>query len=65
MAISQTTNGDPHAIDLSHHINAKSRARHPSPLKDIIRYMSQEGMISLAGGILVTVSPLCLFLDKI
>ncbi|KAK6390365.1 hypothetical protein LTR65_005740 [Meristemomyces frigidus] len=38
-------------VDLSHHINAKSKARHPSPLKDIIRFMGQEGMISLAGGL--------------
>jgi hypothetical protein len=36
--------------DLSHHINAKSRARHPSPLKDIIKFMGQDDMISLAGG---------------
>ncbi|KAG5654862.1 hypothetical protein KAF25_010986 [Fusarium avenaceum] len=38
-------------VDLSHHINVKSKSRHPSPLKDIIRYMSQDGMISLAGGL--------------
>jgi aromatic amino acid aminotransferase I len=38
------------AVDLSHHINAKSNARHPSPLKDIIKYMSYDGMISMAGG---------------
>ncbi|KAF5625800.1 Aromatic amino acid aminotransferase [Fusarium sp. NRRL 25303] len=38
-------------IDLSHHINAKSKARHPSPLKDIIRFMGRDGMISLAGGL--------------
>ncbi|KAL4811368.1 pyridoxal phosphate-dependent transferase [Aspergillus unguis] len=37
--------------DLSHHINTKSKSRHPSPLKDIIRYMGQDGMISLAGGL--------------
>jgi hypothetical protein len=37
-------------MDLSHHINAKSKARHPSPLKDIIKFMGQDGMISLAGG---------------
>jgi aromatic amino acid aminotransferase I len=36
--------------DLSHHINAKSGARHPSPLKDIIKFMGQDDMISLAGG---------------
>lgn len=38
------------SVDLSHHINAKSKARHPSPLKDIVKYMGYEGMISLAGG---------------
>ncbi|KAJ3543344.1 hypothetical protein NM208_g3626 [Fusarium decemcellulare] len=37
-------------VDLSHHINAKSKARHPSPLKDIIKFMNYDGMISLAGG---------------
>lgn len=37
-------------VDLSHHINAKSKARHPSPLKDIIKFMGEDGMISLAGG---------------
>lgn len=37
-------------VDLSHHINRKSKARHPSPLKDIIKFMGQDGMISLAGG---------------
>lgn len=40
----------PEAVDLSHHINRRSKARHPSPLKDIIKYMSYDGMISLAGG---------------
>lgn len=43
-----TTGSGP--VDLSHHINRKSKARHPSPLKDIIRFMRQEGMVSLAGG---------------
>lgn len=38
-------------FDLSHHINKKSKARHPSPLKDIIKYMGYEGMISFAGGL--------------
>lgn len=38
------------AVDLSHHINKRSKARHPSPLKDIIKFMNQDGMISLAGG---------------
>jgi len=40
----------PAAVDLSHHLNAHSKARHPSPLKEIIRFMGYEGMISLAGG---------------
>ena len=38
------------AICLSHHVNARSKARQSSPLKDIIHFMSQEGMISFAGG---------------
>lgn len=48
-------NAEPHdnlqnSICLSHHVNARSKARRPSPLKDIIHFMSQEGMISFAGG---------------
>ncbi|KAF4119410.1 aromatic amino acid aminotransferase I / 2-aminoadipate transaminase [Geosmithia morbida] len=39
------------AVDLAHHVNTKSRSRHPSPLKDIVSYMGYEGMISLAGGL--------------
>ncbi|KAL4933764.1 pyridoxal phosphate-dependent transferase [Aspergillus undulatus] len=38
-------------IDFSHHINTKSKARHSSPLKDIIKFMGVDGMISLAGGL--------------
>ncbi len=48
-------NGQPAAsvaCDLSHHLNAKSKARHPSPLKDIIKFMAYDGMISLAGGMI-------------
>ncbi|ORY23676.1 pyridoxal phosphate-dependent transferase [Naematelia encephala] len=41
----------PSAIDLSHHLTEVARSRHPSPLKDIISYMSRPGMISLAGGL--------------
>ncbi|RDW85519.1 hypothetical protein BP5796_03844 [Coleophoma crateriformis] len=37
--------------DLSHHLNAHSRARHESPLKAIIKYMAVDGMISVAGGL--------------
>ncbi|KAF5392412.1 hypothetical protein D9757_002328 [Collybiopsis confluens] len=39
------------AIDLSHHLNRLSRSRVPSPLKDIIKYSEEPGMISLAGGL--------------
>ncbi|KAF3011470.1 hypothetical protein E8E14_005287 [Neopestalotiopsis sp. 37M] len=46
------TNGHlPDAVDLSHHLNVLSRSRHPSPLKDIIKFMGYDGMISLAGGL--------------
>ncbi|GAA5975794.1 hypothetical protein JCM11641_005876 [Rhodosporidiobolus odoratus] len=41
----------PKAIDLSHHINAVSKSRFASPLKDIMHYMYMDGMISLAGGL--------------
>jgi hypothetical protein len=41
------------SIDLSHHLNQHSKARHPSPLKDIIKFMGFEGMVSLAGGTLI------------
>ncbi|TDZ37361.1 Aromatic amino acid aminotransferase [Colletotrichum spinosum] len=41
----------PAMVDLSHHINSKSRARRASPLKDIIKFMSYDGMISFAGGL--------------
>ncbi|CAI6068372.1 unnamed protein product [Clonostachys chloroleuca] len=41
----------PSALDLSHHINTRSRSRHPSPLKDILQFMAYEGMISLSGGL--------------
>ncbi|TDZ99660.1 Aromatic amino acid aminotransferase [Colletotrichum sidae] len=41
----------PTMVDLSHHINSKSRARRASPLKDIIKFMSYDGMIGFAGGL--------------
>ncbi|KAF5341482.1 hypothetical protein D9758_013938 [Tetrapyrgos nigripes] len=41
----------PKSIDLSHHLNTLSRSRVPSPLKDLIKYMREPGMISLAGGL--------------
>ncbi|WVQ85101.1 hypothetical protein IAT38_007265 [Cryptococcus sp. DSM 104549] len=41
----------PTAIDLSHHLSTVARSRHPSPLKEIIKYMAKPGMISLAGGL--------------
>ncbi|POS68704.1 hypothetical protein DHEL01_v212903 [Diaporthe helianthi] len=46
-----STDRVPTNVDLSHHINAKSKSRHPSPLKDIIKYMGHDGMISFAGGL--------------
>ncbi|THU79070.1 PLP-dependent transferase [Dendrothele bispora CBS 962.96] len=39
------------SIDLSHHLNTLSRSRVPSPLKYVVDYMNQPGMISLAGGL--------------
>ncbi|KAL3474298.1 pyridoxal phosphate-dependent transferase [Aspergillus californicus] len=45
------SNGHNQAVDLSHHLNVKSKSRHPSPLKTIIKFMGQEGMVSLAGGL--------------
>lgn len=42
----------PTALDFAHHINSRSKARHPSPLKDLIRLMGVDGMITLAGGML-------------
>ncbi|KAJ4485327.1 pyridoxal phosphate-dependent transferase [Lentinula aciculospora] len=41
----------PKAHDLSRHLNQLSRSRVASPLKDIIKYMKEPGMISLAGGL--------------
>ncbi|KAL0565611.1 hypothetical protein V5O48_016415, partial [Marasmius crinis-equi] len=41
----------PKSIDLTHHLNTLSRSRIPSPLKDIIKYMAEPGIISLAGGL--------------
>ncbi len=38
------------AIDLSHHLSDVSRARGVSPLKGLARYLERPGMISLAGG---------------
>lgn len=60
MTQSQSTNELPTAVDFSHHINLRSRARHPSPLKDIIRFMAVEDMVSLAGGMLQV--KLCVFI---
>jgi hypothetical protein len=40
----------PKAMNFSHHLNAQSKARHPSPLKDIIKFKGYAGMVSLAGG---------------
>lgn len=43
---------------LAHHLNSVSRGRVPSPLKDILHYMSIDGMISLAGGSFCIIRPL-------
>jgi len=39
------------AIDLSHHISELAKARRPSPLKGLAKYMGVPGLISLAGGL--------------
>ncbi|KAH8094916.1 PLP-dependent transferase [Cristinia sonorae] len=38
------------AVDLSHHISNLSKARLPSPLKSLAKYMGKPGLITLAGG---------------
>ncbi|KAF8520678.1 pyridoxal phosphate-dependent transferase [Gautieria morchelliformis] len=38
------------AIDLSHHLSELSKARKPSPLKSLQKYVGRPGLISLAGG---------------
>ncbi|KIY42913.1 PLP-dependent transferase [Fistulina hepatica ATCC 64428] len=40
----------PEAVDLSRHLSALARARTPSPLKNLQRYMNKPGLISMAGG---------------
>ncbi|KAL0579527.1 hypothetical protein V5O48_002456 [Marasmius crinis-equi] len=39
------------AIDLSHHLSDVARARNPSPLKDMMKYLGRPGVISLVGGL--------------
>ncbi|KAF8915481.1 pyridoxal phosphate-dependent transferase [Mucidula mucida] len=39
------------AMDFSHHLSTLSKSRSPSPLKDIMKYMFLDGMVSLAGGL--------------
>lgn len=46
-----TADARPNAVDLSHHLSTLAKSRHPSPLKDIIRYMAIKGIISFAGGL--------------
>ncbi|KZP00312.1 PLP-dependent transferase [Calocera viscosa TUFC12733] len=38
-------------IDFSHHLSDLSNARKVSPLKGLMKYMAQPGMISMAGGL--------------
>nr|XP_031859235.1 uncharacterized protein CI109_005263 [Kwoniella shandongensis]KAA5526307.1 hypothetical protein CI109_005263 [Kwoniella shandongensis] len=51
MSSASSSTSLPKAIDLTHHLSLTARSRQPSPLKDIIHYMSLPGMISLAGGL--------------
>ncbi|KAF9651722.1 PLP-dependent transferase [Thelephora ganbajun] len=41
----------PKSIDLSHHLSDVSKARLPSPLKGLAKYISTPGLIPLAGGL--------------
>lgn len=41
----------PKAIDLTHHLNRISKNREPSHLKELYKYQSVPGMITMAGGI--------------
>jgi hypothetical protein len=46
-----TTEGSlPNAIDFSHHLNELSKHRATSSLKEMYKYASLPGMISMAGG---------------
>ncbi|WWD16927.1 hypothetical protein CI109_101359 [Kwoniella shandongensis] len=51
MSSASSSTSLPKAIDLTHHLSLTARSRQPSPLKDIIHYMSLPGMISLAGDV--------------
>jgi len=39
------------SIDLSHHLSELSKARAVSPLKGLMKYFAQPGILSLAGGL--------------
>ncbi|KAF5322822.1 hypothetical protein D9619_000291 [Psilocybe cf. subviscida] len=39
------------AVDVSHHISDVSKARFPSPLKKLAKYLGQPNLLSLAGGL--------------
>jgi aromatic amino acid aminotransferase I len=39
------------SIDLSHHLSELSKARPISPLKGLMKYFTQPGILSLAGGL--------------
>lgn len=39
------------SVDLSHHLSELSKARPVSPLKGLMKYFSQPGILSLAGGL--------------
>nr|XP_031862786.1 uncharacterized protein CI109_001798 [Kwoniella shandongensis]KAA5529858.1 hypothetical protein CI109_001798 [Kwoniella shandongensis] len=47
----ETATSLPMAKDLSHHLNRLTRNRQASSLKELYKYMSYPGMITMAGGI--------------
>jgi hypothetical protein len=40
----------PKSVDLSHHLSDLAKARQPSPLKTLFKYLGQPNMLALAGG---------------
>ena len=45
-----STGDPPKSIDLSHHLSDVAKARRPSPLKTLAKYLYNPGLIPLAGG---------------
>lgn len=52
MTVAPTTNGAQSAasFDPNVHVNLTSKARQASPLKSLLKYMFEPGMVSFAGG---------------